>query len=201
MPRTHGAIDKRPRKRSTGSRPKNKPAAQIAAGLPAGDPPAAAPSPEFFQQIEAAMGGPEKQRTLDEPGSQAPAAVTDGCGPAPVSPAQEEPPLTKEAWEGLLKMPFRLVGKIMRSPGIGIVGIKRAKDLARPSYPIFEHYAREYMALDPGNGLSLAYVATMLVLIDVGGDACVAYLQDRADQRPVNLPTVPGGEAVQSQAA
>jgi len=162
-----------------------------------------APSPEFFSQIEAAMGGPANDRTLAEPGPQAPAAVTDGCGPAPVSPGEAvDPLLTKDAWEGVLRVPFRMLAIAVQAPGVADVGNRRAKDLARPSYVIFEHYAREYLSLNPDNPLSFAWAAPALVLADISADVGMEIARARADRRSRQLAaTVPGGEAVQGQAA
>ncbi len=186
MPRTKGAIDKRPRKRSTVRRPR-----PIAAALPRSpEGPLPAPTPEFLRQIDADLGVTEPQLSVGpEPnGSRVP--------PAPsLSLLESEPPLTREAWEGVLRVPFRVLALAVSAPGVAEVGNKRAKDLARPSYPIFEHYAREYMSLNPDNPLSLAWAATGLVLADIAADVGVEILRARAD-RAGTPAEIPGGQIV-----
>jgi hypothetical protein len=181
MPRTKGAIDKRPRKHSTAVKKKRaQPAASVAPRDSAPPAPAAdcnsRPAPEFFNAIDAALHEPQV-----ESGAQAATVgTTPACPPAPVS---DDPPLTCEAWEGVLRVPFRLLSAAAGAPGVAQIGVKRAKDLARPSYIIFEHYAREYLAMNPDDPLSLAWAATGLVLADIAADVAVEIGKARADRR------------------
>ena len=191
MPRTQGAIDKHPRKRSTSLPKRKKPAAPIALKAPAAPAPAAdcnsRPAPEFFDAIDAALAQQGQKPQADAGGQAATVGTTPACPPAPLSP---EPPLTREAWEGVLRVPFRLLSAATAAPGVAEIGVKRAKDLARPSYLIFEHYARDYLAMNPDDPLSLAWVATGLVLADIGADVAVEISKARADRKhpPAELP-------------
>ncbi len=200
MPRTKGAVDKRPRRRQTVSRPKS----HAPATPPSGDNKAGlstAPSPEFFKEIDAAMGGSHDPQV--EPAVQGPTAGTmPTCTAAPVCD-EIDPLLTKEAWEGVLRVPFRMLAIAVQAPAVADIGNKRAKELAKPSYLIFEHYAKEYLSLNPDNPLSFAWAATALVLADISADVAVEVAKARADRRSRQLAgTVPGGEVVQqSQAA
>lgn len=192
MPRTKGAIDKGPRKRSTVCKRPRPPAASAAGavrGSPAPDQALPGVNPEFLTAIDTALGG-----APNEP------QVSPGLG-VPTTPAPDtlaEAPLTREAWEGVLRVPFRVLALAVQAPGVADVGNKRAADLARPSYPIFEYYAREYLALNPDNPLSLAWAATGLVLADIAADVGVAIVQARAAQAPPA--EVPGGQIL-NQAA
>jgi len=73
-------------------------------------------------------------------------------------------------------VPFRTLGLILHWIGlvpqdgqvaIGKLGAKRAPDLARPSYVIFEYYAKKYAELNPDDPVSLAIAATGLVAADI----------------------------------
>lgn len=202
MARTKGAVDKRPRKGSTAFKPRPK---QTRADLrepklqtPAPEGAPAGVNPEFLNSIETALTGPADDPQV-EPGAQgATTGTTSPCTPAHTSP--DDSPMTKEAWEGVLRVPFRLIATAAGAPAVVQIGDKRAKELAKPSYMIFEHYAREYMAMNPDNPLSLAWAATVLVLCDIGADVAGEVLKARAlrARPPAELP---GGQAVQSQAA
>jgi hypothetical protein len=159
-----------------------------------GERPLPAVNPEFLRQIDATLGATPPQ-------------VSPGPGDSPESPAlaclpaETDPPLTREAWEGVLRVPFRLLATYSQAPRVADVGNARAKDLAKPSYIIFEHYAREYCALNPDNPLSLAWAATALVLCDIGADVAVEIARARAE-RQRGLPAgVPGEAVVHQQAA
>lgn len=206
MARTKGAVDKRPRKRSnvvTKPRIRATKPAEISAGpklqVPAPEDAPGGVNPAFLQSIEAALGGPASEPQV-EPGAQgATTGTTSPCTPAPTLP--DDPPLTREAWESVLRVPFRLVAQAAGAPRVATIGDKRAKDLAKPSYVIFEHYAREYMAMNPDNPLSLAWAATILVLCDVGADVAVEISRARGDRRRAELPAGPAEGQPLNQAA
>ncbi len=196
MARTKGAIDKRPRKRSnTPKRSSSQGPTLVATGnsgkSPAPEAPLPGVNPEFLNAIDSALGGSDKPQ------------VSPGCEGShePSTPAVlEEAPLTREAWEGVLRVPFRVLALAVQAPGVADVGEKRAKDLARPSYRIFEHYAREYLAMNPDDPLSLAWAATGLVLADIAADVGVEIMRARAERQPPAAPELPGGQVV-NQAA
>lgn len=135
------------------------------------------------------------------PGTQPSTAGTEpGCAPA--LPPSTDPPLTREAWEGVLRVPFRLLAQLGQAPAVAQIGVQRCKDLAKPSYVIFEHYARQYAAMNPDNPLSLAWAATGLVLADIGADVLVELARARAARRAAaEAATTPGGQMIQGQAA
>jgi hypothetical protein len=195
MARTKGAVDKRPRKRSTVTKRKPKtPAAIAAAESPAvnlPDGPLPGVNPEFLRGIDAALNEPQ---VSGGPATPAPSAQ------APTLSA-EEAPLTRDAWEGVLRVPFRIIALATQAPGVADVGTKRAKDLARPSYLIFEHYAKQYMAMNPDDPLSLAWAATGLVLADIAADVGVEIMQARARRAAAELPPGPSDGQPLNQAA
>lgn len=203
MARTKGAVDKRPRKKSTVSKPRPKETRadlrepKLVTPAPEGAP--AGVNPVFLQSIETALSGPVNDPQV-EPG--APGATTGTTSPGTPAPTlAADPPLTREAWENVLRMPFRLVAQAAGAPGVTQIGERRAKDLAKPSYVIFEHYAKEYMAMNPDNPLSLAMVATVLVLCDVSADVAVEISRARADRRQAQIAAGPGEGQPLNQAA
>jgi len=107
----------------------------------------------------------------------------------PAGPAGEEALLTRQAWEGVCRVPFRTLALCLRVLGIiedqgqaaiGKLAVKRAPDLARPSYVIFEHYAREYARMNPDDPISLAIVATGLVAADIAEELTEIIVVSRA---------------------
>ncbi len=144
------------------------------------------------------MGGQSEPQV--EPGVPDPTAGTMPTGtPAPAS-SDVDPLLTKEAWEGVLRVPFKMLAEAVQAPGVAEIGRKRARDLAKPSYVIFEHYAKEYLAMSPDNPLSFAWVATALVGIDIAGDVGMEIARARAGRKAAELPGPPEGMPV-NQAA
>jgi hypothetical protein len=196
MPRTRGAVDKRPRKRHTVRRkgPGATPAIGAAeVGSNTG------PSPEFLRTIEAELASTTEPQV--QPAGHASTDSQSTCPPAPASPAADVP-LTREAWEGVLRVPFRLAALMTQTPAVAQIGAVRCKDLARPSYVIFDHYARQYLGLDPDNELSLAWAATGLVLSDIAADCVIAIHQARAARALAeHPPQVAGGQVVEQRAA
>ena len=98
-------------------------------------------------------------------------------------------PETRQAWEGVCRVPFRTLGLCLRALGviedqgqaaIGNLAKKRAADLARPSYVIFEHYAKHYTAINPDDPISLAIVATGLVAADIAEELTEIIVVSRA---------------------
>lgn len=59
------------------------------------------------------------------------------------------------------------------------VGRRRAKDLARPSYAIYEHYLREYLAVNPDDTVGVAAGATGLNAIGIVPDLIDAVVKAR----------------------
>lgn len=170
MARTKGAIDKRPRR--VHHKPKTSPK-KTESPAPDQTTPATV-NPEFLATIDAEMA-------LNEPQARPEGSGSSPADQSPLPPAAaSEPPLTKDAWEGVLRVPFRVLALATSAPGVADVGDRRAKDLARPSYPIFEYYAKEYLGMHPDDPLSLAWAATGLVLADIGADVIVAINQARA---------------------
>jgi len=196
MARTKGAKDKRPRKapskrttrkvvkkvtpaRRPASKPAGTPAETPAANARKDTPPAVPQSvDEFNQAIDAALG--VSQAVSPSPGDSDRPAAGDSVGEHGGSPGpsliEQEAPLTREAWQGVLRVPFRVLGLALAWSGlideagqkaIGLVAEKRAPDLARPSYVLFEHYAKQYAGMDPDNPISLAWAATGLVAASI----------------------------------
>ncbi len=200
MARTKGAIDKRPRKRHN-AKPKPPAALRTKAKPVSSESPATLPgvSPEFLQTIEAELASGNEPQA--QPGGDAHTANHHEQASPPAAAPLEEPPLTKEAWQGVLRVPFRLVALLTSAPGVAAIGEKRAQDLAKPSYPIFEYYASQYLALNPENPLSLAWAATGLVLADIAADCAVAVHQARAERARALPAATPAQGAPLTQAA
>ena len=113
--------------------------------------------------------------------------------------------LTREAWEGVCRVPFRtlalLLGMFGIVPDVGqkaiaAVGKKRAPDIARPSYAIFEHYARKYAEMNPDDPVSLAWAATGLVASDIAEELAEVIVVSRrlAAQQNTSVPGSTGPE-------
>jgi len=211
MARTPGAKDKRPRKpRSRKAKPKSatkggaKAGPQRAAATPADINAAtrcaiddvSASVDEFTRAIEAELR------------PQGIVSMPSGSGQASESAAQsadDDALLSRQAWCGVCRVPFRVLGRVLVSTGVisqadGIiaVGDKRAPDLARPSYVLFLHYAKEYARLNPDDPISLAWVATGLVGADIAEEIAAAILADRARGKDASA-REPGTAADESQ--
>ena len=59
------------------------------------------------------------------------------------------------------------------------VGKRRAKDLAKPSYAIYEHYARQYLKLNPDNTVHVAAGVTALNGVGILPDLVEAIVKSR----------------------
>jgi hypothetical protein len=188
MARTKGAKDKRPRRPArtavkkttrTVATQKTPDVTQKAARKnhsatpPARTDPTPAAAVNSVDEFNAAITAELSGRAL--PCDQAkPADVGGSTETPPAGLANQEALLTREAWEGVCRVPFRTLGlilawlRIVPDPQpIAAVGTRRAKDLARPSYVIFDHYAKRYMDLNPDDPVSLAIAATGLVAADI----------------------------------
>lgn len=204
MARTKGAKDKRPRKKPALSMTPNairkrkaREAQQAteASGKP--ETPAPKPTdrkaePRSVEEFNAAIDAELKQTSDSFPSQDPPADGADRVGTsqqAPAGPLEDEALLTRSAWEGVCRVPFRTLGLVLCTLGvidkdgqtaIGNLAKKRAPDLARPSYVIFDHYARRYASMNPDDPVSLAIVATGLVAADIAEELAEIIVVDRA---------------------
>jgi len=195
MARTKGAKDRRPRRRPTTTKKTTKKVAKKKAATPKPQPraghggptdqppaetPAAGPTSvaEFNQAIDAELGNAAGDQTSSPPTGDRSTPADSGPHSNQADPQSTlgDALLTRDAWQGVLRVPFRALALILSSIGlievrgaqaIKLVGEKRAPDLARPSYVIFDHYARKYAEMNPDDPLSLAWAATGLVAADI----------------------------------
>lgn len=205
MARTKGAKDKRPRKKPALSMTPNairkRQAAQRARAdaeasgrpeTPAPKPTDRKAEPRSVDEFNAAIDAELKQTSDSFPSQDRPADGADRVGTsqqAPAGPLEDEALLTRSAWEGVCRVPFRTLGLVLCTLGvidrdgqtaIGNLAKKRAPDLARPSYVIFDHYARRYASMNPDDPVSLAIVATGLVAADIAEELAEIIVVDRA---------------------
>jgi len=203
MARTRGAKDKTLRKKPFHQRRSAQhPAAAKTVTLTAvtqESPPdrPAIPPDEFTAAIAAEL-------QTSQPGS--PASSPHG-GDAPAcdspSPAASFDPagLTLDGLAAAWQLPFYALGVALRAmrvtpdpEPIFAVGRRRAKDLAKPSYPIYEHYMREYLAVNPDDTVGVAAGATALNAIGIVPeiiDAVVKARRKAAAAQPQPQPSTP----------
>jgi len=186
MARTKGAKDRVKRKQSRPATP--KPAGQTVTPVqPATKPvqpatkPTADSKPAGASPIDSAEFLRECDRQIGTGSGPPPAAAPlPGAPTAPPAEPAAEIPLTQDAWAGVCRVPFRLVSHLTGYDSPKTIGEKRSKDLARASWPIFNHYATEYMHMHPDDPLSLAWAATGLVLADIGEQIFEGVMAERA---------------------
>jgi hypothetical protein len=101
-------------------------------------------------------------------------------GPAP-APAFEPASLTIDGLASAWQFPFYLLGELLHwlriTPDpepVFAVGRRRAKDLATPSYIVYEHYARQYLGAEPDNQVVAAACVTGLNAIGIVPDVIEA---------------------------
>jgi len=198
MARTKGAKD----------RQKRKPAAKLSKAKP----PTRSVEPSSWQTERPELSADDFNRAIDAeiatgstppgPGQDAPAPQA-GDTPQPV-PVFDPSSLTIEGLAGAWQVPFWALAwtlKILRvipdpEPVIA-VGRRRAKDLAKPSYVIYEHYARKYLGLNPDNGVHVAAGVTALNGVGIVPEIVEACLKSRrqairaVDPQRGNVPGVP----------
>lgn len=198
MARTKGARDAKPRKKSvprgTGGRfQKRTPEpASPATESPIERP--ALPIDDFRAAIAAELG--QAPNVSPEPGP----TPCDGLPCPSQAPAGGFDPnaLTVEGLTAAWQVPFWALGHLLRllriipSPDpILTVGKRRAKDLARPSYVIYEHYTRQYLNLNPENEVHVAAGVTGLNLAAIVPELVEAVLDAR--RRSAAAPAGQGG--------
>jgi len=185
MARTRGAKDKSRRKQPaakirTPVRPSGPShGSELAAGTPPGlaDRPAVPPG-EFEAAIAAELGNTE---TIACPGP-APSGVTAQPAPAQFDPGA----LTLDGLASAWQCAFYALGtalawlRITPDPEpVYAVGRRRGKELAKPSYVIYEHYTRQYLQLNPENTVHVAAGATGLNAIGILPDLIDAVIGAR----------------------
>lgn len=144
---------------------------------PPADRPAIPPS-EFQQAIAAELG---KADDVSRPGPD-----TSTIDATPPAPAFDPTALTIDGLTSAWQAAFYLLGgllawlRITPDPEpVYAVGRRRAKELARPSYPIYEYFTREYLAMNPDNSLHVAAGATGLNAVGIVPDLIDAVMGAR----------------------
>jgi len=207
MARTKGAKDKGRRRKNISPRQSTQhPAAAKTATLTAvtqespPDRPAIPPN-EFAAAITAAIAA-ELQTSQPGPPASSPhgdgATACESPGPAAsFDPAS----LTMDGLASAWQLPFYALGvglhllRITPDPEpIFAVGRRRAKDMAKSSYPIYEHLMREYLAVNPDDTVGVAAGATALNAIGIVPeiiDAVVKARRKAAAAQPQPQPPAP----------
>jgi hypothetical protein len=217
MARTKGARDIKPRKHTKKpAKPAKPPAARpipvsVAVARGAAPDPGAAPPREqvnpadFDRAIEAALAAEPSTASGQEP---APGDSTACPAPAVLStPVGFDPQsVSISAWQDLWELPFWLLGGALKlfgvtrdSAAMERAGRRRAKDLGKASYTLWQHYAGQYAGIDPLNPVHLSIGATALIGVTCVRDIAEAVAADRRIETPPNSgsasPTPQGGPA------
>lgn len=203
MARTKGAKDRT--KRKPQCRPSRPKPPATPADLATDERPTL-PAEDFDRAIAAELGGVQA-----EPGQESASSVsTTGATNEPVQAVFDPGSLTLEGLASAWQVPFwalawglKVLGLIPDPEPVIAVGKRRAKDLAKPSYIVYEHYARHYLGLNPDNGVHVAAGVTALNGVGIVPEIVEACLKSRragkaaAVQGPTGspLPGVPGGPA------
>jgi hypothetical protein len=94
--------------------------------------------------------------------------------------------LTIEGLAAAWQVPFwalawllRILGVIPDPEPVVAVGKRRAKDLAKPSYAIYEHYTRQYLGLNPDNSVHVAAGVTALDAVGIVPEIVEACIKSR----------------------
>jgi hypothetical protein len=164
MARTRGAKDNKPRK---------KPAAKAASMRHSSFSGTLEPKATTVPAIErpplppddfaAAIAAELNESPIAGPGSAE--DVAQGVPPQQSAPAAVFDPnaLTLEGLTNAWQVPFWALGHLLRilrviptADPIVAVGRRRAKELAKPSYTIYEFYTRQYLGLHPDNQVHVA---------------------------------------------
>jgi hypothetical protein len=182
MARTKGAKDAKPRKLAVKKPPKPKPkpvTPSPAAGIPPIQRPDL-PADDFKAAIAAELQS-------SNAGSNSPGQDTapPQAGPQPAS-AFDPTTLTVDGLASAWQVPFWLLGHVLamfrvipNAEPVIAVGKRRAKDLAKPSYAIYEHYSREYLGLHPDNAVHVAAGVTALDAIGIVPEIIEACIKSR----------------------
>jgi hypothetical protein len=181
MARTKGAKDAKKRKPAVKKPPKAKAVTPSpAAGIPPIQRPDL-PADDFKAAIAAELQS--CNAGAKEPGQENAPPQDSPQGPAP---AFDPATLTVDGLASAWQVPFWLLGHalamfrvIPNAEPVIAVGKRRAKDLAKPSYAIYEHYAREYLGLHPDNAVHVAAGVTALDAIGIVPEIIEACIKSR----------------------
>ncbi|MCU0916906.1 MAG: hypothetical protein MUC88_20450 [Planctomycetes bacterium] len=191
MARTKGAKDKTKRKILSQSpqRPATKPGltappdrTQVppAPSQASGPERLAIPPDDFKAAIAAELRRAESSET-SKPGQ----GSSDSSPPAPGS-AFDPAGLTLDGLANAWRLPFYVLARLLQwlqvAPDpepIAAVGRRRAKELAKASYPIWDYYARQYVNVHPDQGVNVALGVTALDAIGIVPDLIDAIEESR----------------------
>jgi hypothetical protein len=142
--------------------------------------------PDDFAAAVAAELGQAPNSGLGDSGPDGNASQTiPRQDPAP-APAFDPNALTMEGLTNAWQLPFWALGQALKlfrvissADPIIAVGKRRAKDLARPSYAIYEHYTRQYLGLHPENEVHVAIGVTGLNASSLLPELVDAIVEDR----------------------
>jgi hypothetical protein len=141
------------------------------------------PPDDFRAAIAAEMQSCNAGVGSDQPGQQEPAPPQASPQAAP---AFDPSTLTTEGLTAAWQVPFwalawalKILGVIPDPEPVIAVGKRRAKDLAKPSYAIYEHYTRQYLGLNPENSVHVAAGVTALDAVGIVPEIVEACIKSR----------------------
>lgn len=180
MARTKGARDAKPRKKTPKSVSPPKTAGIPAAGMSPERPPLSID--DFKSAVAAEL---QQAPLLPEPGQVAETPQVSPQGPAPAD-GFDPSALTLAGLASAWQVPFWALGWILKAlriipsaDPVMDVGKRRARDLAKPSYEIYSHYAREYLKLNPDNSVHVAAGVTGLNAVGILPELTEAIVKSR----------------------
>lgn len=191
MARTKGAKDTKKRKAATKKPPKpqaGRPGSEAMPGMETG---AARPLPPIHRpdlpadDFKAAIAA-ELQAGVTGSNGPGQESMTPQVSPQEPVPAFDPMTLTMDGLASAWQVPFWALAwllKILRvipdpEPVIA-VGRRRAKDLAKPSYAIYEFYTRQYLGLHPDNAVHVAAGVTALDAVGIVPEIVEACIRSR----------------------
>jgi len=194
MARTKGAKDKGTRRKPP-TRPPAKPAiprmppggSQPKVESKTGDggpPPRADPRGASAAEFQAAIAAELKQASVSIDPGRTDAASTSSSPPVPAS--FDPSALTIEGLASAWQFPFYVLASVLAFFRIApdpepllAVGRRRAPDLAKPSYVIYEQLAQRYLGFHPENTVHVAVGVTVLDAIGIVPDVIEAVRESR----------------------
>jgi hypothetical protein len=102
----------------------------------------------------------------------------------------------QHAWQTpfyVLAMVLRFIGLAPDPQPILAVGRKRAAELAKATYPVWDYYARQYLHVHPDQQVNVSIGVTVLDAIGIGPDLVEAIYASRANAAKAAAAPGPAG--------
>jgi hypothetical protein len=197
MARTKGAKDRGLRKKPAAKRPaiKQDPPSQTLRPEAQSDPATIDRPPIPVNDFKAAIAAELHQADVSSPG-QAETQPSEAANPGQAS-SFDPSSLTIEGLEAAFQLPFFVLARVLAwlkiAPDplpIRELGKRKARVLAKPSYAVYEHYARQYLGFHPENGVHVAIGVTGLNTVGISPDLVEAIEESRR-RAAAKAPTPP----------